>query len=148
MGKLAIIALLALLVSSSFSLNISSAENEGQLVFIVDGPRYELTNLTLFVFRDGVQIEGLQRNDVMLPYPFFVPHNNVEGIYEVRAVSQKNEFARLAVNFTLPKEIEEEIAVKKEEQGSTELAIVLAAAGVLVLAYFFASFIKGKSYSK
>lgn len=140
--------LLALIIflSLSFSLNVSSSLKENEIVFSIDGKQYEKTNLTLFLFKDGVQIRGVQRNDVLLPYSFFVPYSE-GGIYELRVIDSKNNYGSAAVNITIEQPSAPATETKADLQG-TEWALIASAIGILVLVYFFVSFIKGKSYKK
>lgn len=139
-------ALLFLLASLSFALNVSSSVKSGEIVFRIDGKEYEKNNLTLFLFKDGVQVRGWQKNDVLLPYFHFVPYNE-SGFYELRAINQKNEYANASVNVTVPGTGGQANSEREEEKG-TELAIIVGIIGLAIILYLAASFIKGKSYSK
>ncbi len=140
------IALLLMLAPLTFSLNVSYVVKEGEIVFAIDGTHYEKTNLTLFLLKDEVQIMGWQKNEVVLPYYHFVPYNE-SGVYELRAISNKREYTFARVNISA-EEQETAAEQEKEDKGGTEFAIVLAILGLIVTAYLFVSFIKGKSYSK
>lgn len=138
--------LLFLLASLSFALNVSPSVKSGEIVFRIDGKEYEKNNLTLFLFRDGVQVRGWQKNGVLLPYFHFVPYNE-SGVYELRAINQKNEYANASVNVTVAG-TGSRAKQADEEEKNTELAILVGIAGLAIILYLAASFIKGKSYSK
>ncbi len=140
-----ILALLLILAILNFAFNVTYSVKENEIVFIIDGTHYEKMNLTLFLFKNGVQVRGLQKNNVILPHYYFMPYNE-SGVYELRAVSQKNEYANAIVNITIPDAIKE--AEKREEQQSSDYAIIVAVAGLLVLGLLLRSFLKAGSYKK
>lgn len=141
------LALLFLLAAASFSLSVTAAAKDGEIMFTVDGKHYESTNLTLFLFMDGTQIRGVQKNGVNLPYYFYAPYNST-SVYELRVVSNANEYANTAISVTVPASAAQARAQQQEEQSGMEAAVVVAFAGLLILAYLLVSFIKVRSDSK
>ncbi len=141
------IALLLLFSCLVFSLNVSSKVKEGGISFAIDGPsHFDRTNLTLFVWKDGSQLYGTQKNNVLLPYYFTVPYNE-SGTYELRVIDEKRNYAtgnaRVAVSGAGEAE-----AQAAQEQSGTEFAIIIGIVGVAILGYLLLTFLKGKSYNK
>ncbi len=136
---------LMLFASLIFSLNVSASLKTGEIAFVIDGSHNEKTNLTIFLWKDGVQVRGVQKNNVLLPYNFYAPYDE-SGTYELKVVNEKNQYASTSINATVQTSGGEE--QKKEEQQGLELAIIAGLAGLAVLVFLLASFIKGKSYNK
>ena len=130
-----------------FSLNVSASLRAGEIAFLVEGQSATPVNLTLFVVKDGVQLRGMQKEGVLLPYYFYFPQNG-SGTYELRVIDDSGQ--RADGNITIaPKDVVVPPAdTQKTEQQGMEFAIIAALAGIAVLVYLLLRFLNTKSYSK
>lgn len=142
-----IILVLILFIFASFSLNISSSLKDNQIIFTIDGKHYENTNLSLFIFKNNVQITGIQKNNVILPYYYFLPYNE-SATYELRITDQKGEYANKILNVTVVHPTIRIVEKEKPEEDNTGLAIIIGVIGLLILVFITLSFIKHKSHNK
>lgn len=136
------------LTSASFSLNISSSVKDNQITLIIDGKHYERTNLSFFVFKDGIQIIGTKRNNVILPYYYVILYNET-GTYEFRIIDQKGGYASKTLNLTVASSpIIETYKEEKVEEESAGPAIIIGIIGLFVIIIISLSFIKYISSNK
>ncbi|VVB98451.1 Uncharacterised protein [uncultured archaeon] len=145
MRKIAL-ALLAMLVSASFSLNASASIRGDNILFIIDGDHYAQTNLTIFVQKDGVQLRGAQKNSMGLPYYYPVPYNE-SGNYSMSVSDEKGAFAQASISVVVPNE-GAAAQQQAQDQSGTEIAIIAAIIGFAALAYLSLRFIKFRSDNK
>ena len=139
--------LFALAFSMCFALNVSAVPKESAILITVDGDHSSPYNLTIFVLRDGVQLRGMQKNDVLLPYRFEQSHNG-SGFYEFRAVSEQGERADASLNLTVPSGTITPGQQAAEDQRNTEYAIIIGLVGILVLVFLLLRFLNMKSDNK
>jgi transposase len=145
MRKIAL-ALIAILISACFALNASASVKGENVLFVIDGDHYTQSNLTIFVQKDGVQVRGLQKNNVGLPYYFPIPYNE-SGTYSMTATDEKGGFAEASVSVEVPDQTEAE-QQQAENQGNTEIAIIFALVGLAAIVFISLRFIKSRSDSK
>ncbi|MDD5337235.1 MAG: hypothetical protein PHS02_02015 [Candidatus ainarchaeum sp.] len=140
--------LLLLLFSISFPLNVTANTQPGEIIFLIDGNHYERVNLTLFILRDGVQVNDVEKSDVLLPQLYAVQHNGT-GSYELRAADSKGESASALVNFTIASPAPSTAAEQqKEDEQGTLYAIIAALIGIAVLGLILLRFLKSNSDNK
>lgn len=143
--------LLSVLIFSSlvFSLNISQSIDGDKIAFRIDGPHFVKVDLSMFLFLDGVQTQAFQKENVTLPYYYYLPYEK-GGFYELRVVNMKNASDYGAVKGDVPSPASVLDAINKpaQDEMGVNLAIAAGVLGLVVIGYFLVSFIKIRSDKK
>lgn len=134
-----------LLLSFSFSLSVTTMVNKGKIIFTIDGPQNESSNLTIFILKDGLQIRAIEKNNIYLPYYAFIPFNS-SGVYELRVIDAKGNYANGNVTIEIPNsQIKTQ---QKTEAPPIDYALVFALIGILALLLLLLRFLNTKSDNK